>query len=357
MTLGPAERKNLLDGTARSYEEVADPEGSKATNIGARIRARTRITPKISVVTVTKRPGSIDITWGALQQQTLDDFEWILCDELFHWRRKEVEQYVNDPRLRHIPAPVRKGDLWNLNKSYNEALRYCRGQFVVSLQDYIWIPPEGLANYWRAYQDLGPRVFLTGISHAHALPAPVHDLRGPVTIFSAPYSKKPMFRTRIDVRFRDSDSPIEERDPADWELNWAGAPLCAFYEIGGFSEKHDGEFYSCDNLTIAYCAQQLGYRIYLDQANECYPVDHGEIFPKSVDWEERHGRFGPWEQWYTDWLRKGCPRFPYLTDAPTEPLPLPCIQDHLLVARRSLAANGHSGLDEAVLGMRSTPAS
>ncbi len=299
--------------------------------------------PSISVVTVTKRPGSLDITWGSLRRQTSCDFEWILCDELFDWRRREVDEYVNDPRLHHIPAPTRKGDLWNLNKSYNEALRHCRGELVVSLQDYIWIPPEGLANYWRVYQDLGPRAFLTGISHAWALPAPVHDPRGRVTIFRTPYSEKPALRIAIDNRLTGpwtglprlargdpaslSQHPhaaslgtVEEKMPEFWELNWAGAPLRAFYEIGGFPEDHDALFYSCDNLTIAFCAQRLGYRFYLDMANECYPMIHGEAFPKPVNWEERHGRFGPWDRWYEDWQKEGCPRFPYLTDDALEPV-------------------------------------
>src|SRR5206468_11746908 len=100
--------------------------------------------PRISVVTVTRRPGSIDITGGGLSRQTLADFEWILWDELFDWRHEEVAAYVDDERLHHIPATMRPGALWNLHKSYNEALRLCRGRLVVSLQDYIWIPDDGL---------------------------------------------------------------------------------------------------------------------------------------------------------------------------------------------------------------------
>ncbi|MGH2708500.1 MAG: hypothetical protein ACRDJK_09430, partial [Actinomycetota bacterium] len=117
-----------------------------------------------------------------------------------------------------------------------------------------------------------------------------------------------------------SSRAVEETMPALWEINWAGAPRGAFYEIGGFPEDHDGQFYSCDNLTIAFCAQKLGYRFYFDKANACYPIDHSDIFPRSVDWEERHGRFGPWDRWYENWQKEGCPRFSYLTDDALEPV-------------------------------------
>ena len=133
--------------------------------------------PYVSVVTVTNRPGSIDVTWGSLARQTLRDFEWILCDDLHDWRQAEVASYVDDPRLRHVPAPVKDGDLWNLNKAHNEALRHCRGELVVFLQDYIWVPSDGLQKFSDLYQSLGPHL-LTGCGHKAAQPdTPVEEGR------------------------------------------------------------------------------------------------------------------------------------------------------------------------------------
>ena len=268
--------------------------------------------PRISVVTVTNRPGSIDVTWDGLKRQTFQDFEWVLCDELHAWREEEVREHVNDPRLRHVPAPTRPGDLWNLNKAYNEALRHCCGELVVSLQDYIWVPPHGLARYWQVYQALGPRAFLSGVAELFAPTLPVTNPRGKVTIFSRPWSGRPVRRTRLDWRLLGSRGVIVEAGPGSWELNWAGAPLRAFYEIGGFPEEHDRLFYSCDNRSIAFCARRLGYRFYVDRVNGCYLIEHGGTFPKPADWEERHGQFGPWYQWFREWRASGCPRFPYL---------------------------------------------
>jgi hypothetical protein len=271
--------------------------------------------PRISVVTVTRRPGSIDITWGGLRRQTLADFEWILCDELYDWRHEEVAAYVDDDRLRHIPAPIRPGAVWNLHKSYNKALRLCRGRFVVSLQDYIWIPDDGLRHFWEAYQTLGPRALVTGLATLWDLPSKVADPLGKVSLFETPGERRPTVMTRPDHR-AGGEGRLVERPFWMWELNWGGAPLAAFYELGGFPEEHDDLFYSCDNATIAGCAAGLGYRIYVDNANECRLLDHGGLFPKPPDWEERHGRYGVWYRWFEGWMRGGRPRFPYLTPDP-----------------------------------------
>ena len=269
----------------------------------------------VSVVTVTNRPGSIDITWPALARQTFADFEWILCDELYEWRHEEVSAYVCDPRLRHVPAPVVAGDLWNLNKSYNEAIRYCQGELMVSLQDYIWIAADGLERFWALHQARGPRMFTSGVGNGYA-PPPVHDPQGKISIFGPSfcpeaYADGPLLRTGVDGRF-DGTRDIEEVGPRSWELNWGSAPVEAMYEIGGFAEHHDREFVSCDNFTVAHAAQARGYEFLLDKTNECHLFDHRGVFPRR-GWEEHHGRYGQWERWYQAWSAQGCPRFPYLT--------------------------------------------
>lgn len=271
--------------------------------------------PLISVITLTNRPGSIDVTWGGLQRQTLEDFEWILCDELFDWRRDEVAAYVGDRRLRHIPAPTRPGALWNLHKSYNEALRRCRGRFVVSLQDYIWIPDDGLHRFWEAYEQLGPRALVTGVSTLYELPRElgedVQQPPGKISLFARPWEGRPTVMTRPDHR-AGGEGRFVEKPFWMWELNWGGAPLDTFYELGGFPEEHDDLFYSCDNASIAGCAAALGHRIWVDNANECRLLDHGDLFPKPPDWEARHGRYGDWYRWFEGWMNGGRPRFPYL---------------------------------------------
>ena len=281
--------------------------------------------PRISVVTVTNRPGSVDVTWDGLRHQTVQDFEWVLCDELFDWRATAVAQFVDDERLVHVPSPARPDHLWNLNKAYNEALRHCRGELVVSLQDYIWIGPEGLARFWAAYEHRGPSTFVAGVAATYAMPARVHRLDGKVTIFEQPWSGAPRRRLRVDEDRFCFPHVVSEARPVHWELNWAAAPLAGLFDVGGFAEEHDAAFYSCDNLTVATVAEHLGYEFVLDRDNVCKAIDHSAIFPKPADWEQRHGRFGPWDAWRERWQADDRPRFDYLTPgaaiAPSAPRP------------------------------------
>lgn len=269
--------------------------------------------PPVSVLTVTSRPGSIDVTWAALRRQSVQDFEWVLCDERYHWRREEVAAYVDDPRLRHIPAPRSDGALWSLNRSHNEGLRHCRGELVVSLQDYIWVEEDGLRRFWDAHREHGGRAFVTGVTATHRLPAPVHRLDGKVTIFAEPSTEAPDGLLRVDesrFRFPPGRSPTTS---FGWELNWAAAPLRALYDVGGFAEDHDRLFYSYDNVTVAVVADRLGYRFLADRDNVCRALDHGGIFPRPDDWEQRHGRRGGWDAWYRQWVAAGCPRLGHLS--------------------------------------------
>lgn len=271
--------------------------------------------PRVSVVTVTNRPGSVDVTWGSLERQTLGDFEWILCDELYAWRREEVAGYVADPRLRHIPAPVVEGHLWNLNKAHNEALRHCRGELVVALQDFIWVPSDGLQKFWDLYQRLGPHMF-TGCGHKAASPDSMVE-PGKITIFGEPMTNPPTGVWEVDVRMSPDGNhrrDVEETEPDRWELNWAAAPLSMFRELGGFEEAHDAEFYSCDNLDIAYRADRLGYRTYIDWTNQCLGFPHQLYWSRPEDWDERHGNRGPFREWFDRWVAQGQPALPYLAD-------------------------------------------
>lgn len=284
--------------------------------------------PSVSVVTVTCRPGSVDVTWGALRAQTWQDFEWVLCDALFDDRHEEVAAFVDDERLRHVRAPRTDGALWSLNRAHNDALRQCRGELVVSLQDYIWVEPDGLGRFWSAHRGAGGRAYVCGVTATYALPAPVDAMDGKISIFAEPCTDAPTEFLRIDESRSRFPPGLSPTTPFGWELNWAAAPLEGLVAAGGFAEDHDREFYSYDNVTVAVVAERLGYRFLLDRDNVCRALDHGGIFPKPDDWEDRHGRRGGWDRWYRRWVAEGCPPLPHLSRrdvSPARPAPRPAV--------------------------------
>lgn len=243
---------------------------------------------KVSVITITNRPGGIDMAWASLRKQTFQDFEWILVDELFERRAIEVVEYVASPRLYYMQAVQKDPEkAWNLSACYNFALLNARGKIVVSLQDYIWIPGDGLQRFVTAIEEMG-EVFITGVGHKAERPGKedIVDPDGPVTIFGKPFEGRPEGIKERDGRI-DGGTGIVETNYSFFELNWSAFPMRVAEEIGGFDEEMD-RVYGGENINFALRAHLAGHRIFMDKSNECVGIHHQSIFPRPADWEIRH---------------------------------------------------------------------
>ena len=89
----------------------------------------------ISVINITNRIGGLDILKDNLDKQSYKDFELIMCDGLYEWRKDEVKGYFDSFPTLHIPEPKKnEKDVWVLNKAHNEALRKSKGDIIVFKQ-------------------------------------------------------------------------------------------------------------------------------------------------------------------------------------------------------------------------------
>ena len=153
--------------------------------------------PRVSVLTPTARYGGIDISWLGLKEQTYTDFEWVIVDEIE--REKEIKDYCRDSRVIWLKSPPKKqGKFWNLDQSVNYASSKCRGELLINLQDYIWIPPDAIQKFVSAYDRISGfgslPTALSGVGHKYTLGGlAVHDLKGKVSVTSFwPISGRPM---------------------------------------------------------------------------------------------------------------------------------------------------------------------
>jgi hypothetical protein len=241
--------------------------------------------PKITVLTVTNRPGGLDVLKHDLRRQTVDDFELVLVDDRHEQRKEAAIDYMSEFDLTYVEPREPSGiDVWNLNKAYNDGIGASEGELIVSLQDYIWIPDDGLERFWRLYEHT--EGFVTGVGHKYARPSEAADLDGDVTIFEAEFDGKPSDLVERDTRTR-AEMQLFETDYSNFELNWGAFPRGAAYAIGGFDERMD-RVYSGDNLQFAYRASLAGYSFFLDQTNECRGFYHQNWFEYPDDWEENH---------------------------------------------------------------------
>lgn len=193
---------------------------------------------KISVVTPTIRPQGLQITQNGLQAQTFNDFEWLV----------------------EVGIPGRGHDL---NAAYNRMLKRAKGELVVSLQDFIKIPPDYLQKFWDAYQE-HPRTFFT---------APVGkvdnlDFNPPAKWDWRAWSEKAV---PPDTKYLPGKWDC-------WEIDSGSAPLAALKEIGGFDEELD-KAWSSDNVNVACRADIAGYEFKNLFHNPALAYDHDAFMP------------------------------------------------------------------------------
>lgn len=183
--------------------------------------------PKISVITPSIRPAGLSCVQASLQDQSFQDFEWLV----------------------ELGLPIRGPDL---NKAYNRLLARSKGELVVSYQDYISIAPRGLQSLWEAY------------------------LKYPKAFITCPMVKVKQDGSKIQD-WRIHRKPFELIRADEWEADWASAPAEGLKAVGGWDEDYD-QGWSWDNVVVAEKALRAGYEFRVDPSNVAYGVDHDELF-------------------------------------------------------------------------------
>lgn len=186
---------------------------------------------KISVVTPTIRPLGLEIMKQCLEEQTEQDFEWL------------VEVGLN----RH-----------DLNAAFNRMIKRAKGELIIFYEDFTKIRPDGLERFWKAYQD------------------------NPGTLFTAPLGKVDCDwdeKPRWDWRAMKQDESQTDYTNCRWqtcEFDWGACPKKILFEIGGFDEELD-KYWSCDNVNVGCRANLAGYKFKCVFTNPALALDHDKF--------------------------------------------------------------------------------
>ena len=209
---------------------------------------------KVSVIFVTKRTGAIEYLNKQLGKQTFKDFEVIIAND-------------SDDKGGFKPRQKKDSDVWNINKAYNDCLDKAKGELLVFLQDFIWIPANVLQRF------VNQNRVVTGCGHKYK-----EDLK---TI------------DEIDDRAL-GEKKIEECHWSQWELNWSSCPRDI---MPRFDEEMDKN-YGAEDKYIAKELYNKGYKIYLDKFNECKGLSQEICGGRPDDWEPRHfNKTNKWKIW------------------------------------------------------------
>jgi hypothetical protein len=246
---------------------------------------------KVAIFTPTQRPG-IDVTAFSIARQKTDaEILWIVCDELFAERAQLFQQVVKPIvgcETHHFYLPKEEGNVRNLARAYNEAIEKSRSwgaDLFVSLQDYIYVPEDGLDRFVtmarKVDQENQFKAIYTGICSitGDPLDSEVHDLGGLFSIFNEPYDKRPEEIEWMDVRFRvDPSADYHYCPEIEYETNWAAIPKTALYDEKLYFDVSYDEGVAYENQDYAYRAKANGYQLLLDMNNQVLSLPHKRYF-------------------------------------------------------------------------------
>lgn len=243
----------------------------------------------VSVITPSIRPEGLRLTAQSLQRQNFKKWEWIICGP--EKNRDSVKEVINGivPYEYLGNEPLKEGQFWDLNYSYNKLFRNCNGSIVVSLQDWIYIPSSGLETFLEALQQVG-EAMVSGVGDQYER---LNEFNKPqVKIWSDP---------------RKNDNGLYECYSNDAEFNWVAFPKELAYKVGGFDEGLDFLGVGGDQLQFCERLDAIGTKFYLDQSNESFTLRHGrEDFGGQKEWDSKHVLFnGKYDERRKELIKNG----------------------------------------------------
>jgi glycosyltransferase involved in cell wall biosynthesis len=252
---------------------------------------------RVSVIVPSYRDGGLDILCDSLAGQAFRDFELVITDAIYDRRRPIVADRLAsyDFPIKHI-SPTGGPALSNYCRSINDAFAHASGELVVIQCDYTWMPPDCLAEHWRAYEESDKRTCFLRDNHCTALP-PLHpeftpygpdmeqftegrraqieaeinagadryaaDLEaGKLDRFMWSIFAEPLTQATVDALPVTRSDVKQGRPQIDYRhcsLKNEGIPLEAFLAVNGLDEDFDGSHLYQDQ-EFAWRVERAGYR-------------------------------------------------------------------------------------------------
>src|SRR3989304_5545999 len=259
----------------------------------------------IAVFTPTRRFGGLDLTISSLARQTYEDFTWLVQDELLGTRLGVYDMAT----IRHgisvdfLMTPKRPEKYRNLAAAYNQAAQRAieiGANYLVSLQDYIWVPHDGLEMFLEVH-DVVPKALVTGLTSHSEKPTKddIANIKGAYTIFKEPLTSKPEGISWHDVReldlYPEENIKTIKCKPDHWEANWASIDMEVIRDGLRWDEDYDiGVAY--ENMDFAFRAFKAGATCVLDKRNHAISLPHRTYFEGEEEEIKEHSNRIMYEQ-------------------------------------------------------------
>ena len=110
----------------------------------------------ISIIYVTKRPGGYDILFNCLREQTYQNYELIIVDDVLDERKEKLLSYAKEKGIKLKIATKSKRKTFEDTKfgianALNTGYILSKGKYVLTIMDYAWMPKtllESIKNFY-----------------------------------------------------------------------------------------------------------------------------------------------------------------------------------------------------------------
>ena len=164
-------RETLRESGFSKFERVQIHSAAVFYELTAVVRKESRSeNPFITVTMPTVRVGGLDLIFDSLREQTCKDFEFVLVDGLYKYRKDIVAEYAKscDFTVRHVDAVDNPFPVTAYCRYANTALLHARGEIVLHLTDYSVLTPDVVARHVAHHRSnarnvglMGPHVYYT----------------------------------------------------------------------------------------------------------------------------------------------------------------------------------------------------
>ncbi len=218
-----------------------------------------------------------------------------MADELMNDRIHVYEEHEMLDNTVFVECIKQPGNVRALAQAYNNAADYAEDagfDLLVSLQDYIWIPDNGIEMFVEDHVTY-PNSLITGLVSLSDAPSDqaIMNPYGLFSIFSEPLEDRPEGISWDDVRGTDlypDDEQIVACVSGHWEANWAAVPVELFKQGMRWDLSYD-EGIAYENADFAKrCELELETSCILDKRNLAVGIPHREIWPKEKEELERY---------------------------------------------------------------------
>jgi len=235
---------------------------------------------KISVIMATARddypivglPDTFifEPTLESLKQQTFSDFEFIIVDALYDFRKN----YFKDKKLpfpiKHIkpkPSVWDKVGAWRVCNQLNTAITHAEGELIIRIDDCCSFGPEFLEKFWTWHKR---GFFAQALVIYHHGTEPMRNTAETKKLYYETYKLQETYEElakKLDTLYKPGEIIRDSRwrfldgkgvalgDMRCWYYGYGSASLDALLKLNGYDENFDG----CKSLE----EMDLGLRLYM----------------------------------------------------------------------------------------------